>query len=101
LRFLSLASIGNRSWDAPFASLIIGFAIDIVGIAFGSMLPVLSSLIRPNRISITFPPVRSGSRWNMPPSMSSGAALALSTILCIRLFGLSMVGRKSLNDAMW
>ncbi len=101
MRFLSLASIGNRSWVAPLASLINGLPTDMVGLALPSIWPVFSSLFLPIRISMIFPSVLSGSSLMSPLSASSGDARTLSTIFCILLFGWSMVGKKSLYDAMW
>src|SRR5881398_3728066 len=51
------------------------------------------------RISITSPSVRSSSSLIIPRRSSSGEDLRLSTILCIREFGLSIVGRKSRKNA--
>src|SRR5213592_1312096 len=51
-------------------------------------------------IEITSPSVRSSSSLMTPRRSSSGEDLRLSTIRCILEFGLSIVGRKSLNDAI-
>ena len=100
MRFLSLASIGVMSWQYPFASMTLGSSILMVGLDWGSMLPS-SSLLLPMTISMSLPLVRSGSSFMMPRVASSVGTLMSSTILCILLFGLSGVARKSSKEAIW
>src|SRR3990167_3705364 len=46
-------------------------------------------------------PILSTSSLMTPGSLFSSPTRTLSTMRCIRLLGLSGVGRKSLNDARW
>src|SRR2546427_5313118 len=92
--------MGVSACVAPFASFTTGVPTLIEGFASRSIRP-LSSRFRPIRISMTSPSVRSSSSLMIPRRSSSGVTRRLSTIRCIREIGLSIVGRKSLNDAMW